>query len=329
MHIHIQNHPKQAAVFNVSTAQWAEALARAGQTQAGHHVTFGETDAEFAAQVRTADILLANSRTFALLMDDMQPDRAPNLKLIFALSAGVDVIPADKMPPVPYANNRGAHAEKAGEFVAMALLMLANGMPDCIADQHNHVWKQRFTRGLRGRRATILGLGSMGGESAVHAKHFGMHVTGLRMKPEPHPACDQVLSTDALDRVLPETEFLVIATPLTPATHHILNRARIALLPKGAAVINIGRGPLIEQDALCDALDEGHLSGAVLDVFDPEPVPADHRVWTTRNMVMTPHVSVDDAVSYVPRSLDIFFANLAAIERGERLVTPVDFSRGY
>ena len=93
--------------------------------------------------------------------------------------------------------------------------------------------------------------------------------------------------------------------------------------------MNIGRGPLIDQEALADALDGGHLGGAVLDVFDPEPVPADDRIWTTRNMIMTPHVSVDDAVSYIPRSLDIFFANLAAFERGEPLLTPVDFSRGY
>jgi glyoxylate/hydroxypyruvate reductase A len=249
--------------------------------------------------------------------------------MIFSVAAGVDTLPADQMPPVPYVNNRGAHAEKAGEFVAMALLMLANGMPDCIADQRNRVWGQRFTRGLRGRTLTVLGLGAMGGAAAEQAKHFGMVVTGLRTRPAPHSGCDRVLPTDQLDAVLPETEFLVISTPLTSATRKILDARRIALLPRGAAVVNIGRGPLVDQAALCEALDQGHLSGAVLDVFDPEPVPADDRLWTTKNMVMTPHVSVDDAVSYVPRSLDIFFANLAALERGAPLLTPVDFSRGY
>jgi glyoxylate/hydroxypyruvate reductase A len=154
-------------------------------------------------------------------------------------------------------------------------------------------------------------------------------VTGIRATPKPHPACEQVLGMDALDAVLPDTEFLLLSCPLTAATRKILDRRRIGLLPRGAHVINIGRGPLIEQDALCDALDAEDLAGAVIDVFDPEPVPSDDRIWRTRNMVMTPHVSVDDAVTYIPRSLDIFFANLAAFARGEALVTPVDFSRGY
>lgn len=329
MRIHIQNHPKQPEVFNVSPLQWAEALARAGQDKAGHVVTFGASDAEFAAVAAEVEILVSGPAAIKRIIAKLQPDRAPALRMIFSVAAGVDTLPADQMPPVPYVNNRGAHAEKAGEFVAMALLMLAGGMPECIADQHNRVWGQRFTRGLRGRRLTILGLGAMGGAAAEQAKHFGMVVTGLRTRPEPHPGCDRVLSTDQLDAVLPETEFLVISAPLTPATRKILDARRIALLPKGAAVINIGRGPLVDQDALCDALDQGHLSGAVLDVFDPEPVPADDRVWTTKNMIMTPHVSVDDAVSYVPRSLDIFFANLAAFGRGAPLLTPVDFSKGY
>ncbi|MCB8879165.1 D-2-hydroxyacid dehydrogenase [Acidisoma cellulosilytica] len=329
MRIHIQNNPKQPAVFNVSPEQWGEALARAGKAEAGYFVSFGESDGEFTAVGPDIDILISGPGTIKHLLPDLQPDRAPKLKMIFSVAAGIDAIPADRVPPVPYVNNRGAHAEKAGEFVAMALLMLAGGMPECIADQQNKVWGQRFTQGLRGRRATILGLGAMGGASAEQAKHFGMHVTGLRTRPAPHPACDRVLPTDDLDAVLAETDFLIISAPLTPATRKILNKDRIALMPKGAYVINIGRGPLIDQDALCDALDDGFLAGAVLDVFDPEPVPADDRVWTTRNMIMTPHVSVDDAISYVPRSLDIFFANLAALETGKPLLTPVDFSRGY
>lgn len=329
MRIHIQNNPRQPEVFNVSPEQWGDAVSRAGRAETGLAVSFGETDAEFAAVGADIDILIAGPAIIKHLLPELQPERAQKLKLIFGVAAGVDGLPVERLPPVPYVNNRGAHAEKAGEFVAMALLMLAGGMPENIADQQNKVWGRRFTRGLRGRRLTILGLGAMGGAAAEQAKHFGMHVTGLRTRPEPHPACDLVLPTDALDEVLPQTEFLVISAPLTPATHRILNRERIARLPAGAFVVNIGRGPLVDQEALCDALDGGHLGGAVLDVFDPEPVPAEDRVWTTRNLLMTPHVSVDDAVSYIPRSLDIFFANLAAWEKGEPLLTPVDFARGY
>jgi glyoxylate/hydroxypyruvate reductase A len=329
MRIHIQNHPRQPAVFLVTPEHWAEAAARAGTAGDGHRVSFGASEIEFAAVAAEAEVLIAGPAALKHMLPALHPDGAPKLRLIFSTAAGVDgLLPAD-VPPVPVANNRGAHAEKAGEFVIMALLMLANGMPACIEDQKNRHWGQVFTRGLRGRRLTVLGLGAMGGAGAEQAAHFGMRVTGIRATPKPHPACEQVLGMDALDAVLPDTEFLLLSCPLTAATRKLLDRRRIGLLPRGAHVINIGRGPLIEQDALCDALDAEDLAGAVIDVFDPEPVPSDDRIWRTRNMVMTPHVSVDDAVTYIPRSLDIFFANLAAFARGEALVTPVDFSRGY
>jgi len=329
MRIHIQNHPRQPAVFLVTPEHWAEAVARAGAVGQGHAVSFGASEAEFAAVAAEVEVLIAGPAALKHLLPALQPDRAPALRLIFSTAAGVDGLPPAETPPVPFANNRGAHAEKAGEFVIMALLMLANGMPECIEDQKNRHWGQRFTRGLRGRRLTVLGLGAMGGAAAEQAAHFGMKVTGIRATPQPHPACAQVLGMDSLDDVLPETEFLLLSCPLTPTTRKILDRRRIGLLPRGAGVVNIGRGPLIEQDALCDALDAGDLAGAILDVFDPEPVPAEDRIWTTKNTVMTPHVSVDDVVSYIPRSLDIFFANLAAFTRGEPLLTPVDFGRGY
>jgi glyoxylate/hydroxypyruvate reductase A len=329
MRIHIHNHPHQPAVFMVTPDHWAEAAARAGAVGAGHTVSFGTSEAEFAAVAAEVEVLISGPSALKAMLPALQPDRAPRLRFIFSVAAGIDGLVGAALPPVPFANNRGAHAEKAAEFVIMALLMLANGMPECIEDQRIRHWGQRFTRGLRGRHLTVLGLGQMGGAAAEQAAHFGMRVTGIRGRPAPHPACERVLGMAALDEVLPETEFLLLSCPLTHETRKILDRRRIGLLPRGAAVVNIGRGPLIEQSALCDALDEGHLAGAVLDVFDPEPVPQEDRVWTTRHMVMTPHVSVDDAVSYIPRSLDIFFANLAAFERGESLVTPVDFSRGY
>jgi phosphoglycerate dehydrogenase-like enzyme len=329
MRIHIQNHPSQPAVFLVTPEHWVEAAARAGAVGQGHAVSFGASEAEFAAVAAEVEVLITAPAALKHMLPALQPAQAPALRLIFSTAAGVDGLAAAEMPPVPFANNRGAHAEKAAEFVIMALLMLANGMPECIEDQRNRHWGQRFTRGLRGRRLTVLGLGAMGGASAEQAAHFGMRVTGIRATPRPHHACERVLGMEVLDEVLPETDVLLLSCPLTPATRRILDRRRIGLLPRSAGVVNIGRGALIEQAALCDALDAGDLAGAVLDVFDPEPVPSEDRIWRTRNLVMTPHVSVDDAVSYIPRSLDIFFANLEAFEGGEPLVTPVDFSRGY
>ena len=109
----------------------------------------------------------------------------------------------------------------------------------------------------------------------------------------------------------------------------MLDHRRLGLLPQGAGVVNIGRGALLDQDALCDLLDSGHLSGAVLDVFTPEPLPEGHRMWTTPNVIISPHTSVDEPSSYNPRSLDIFFENLRALRDGQPMPNVFDTSRGY
>jgi phosphoglycerate dehydrogenase-like enzyme len=116
---------------------------------------------------------------------------------------------------------------------------------------------------------------------------------------------------------------------LTEETRNILDRRRIGLLPKGAGVINIGRGALVEQDALLDALEAGELGGAVLDVFVPEPVPPGHRLWSVPNLIMTPHVSSDDHLAYNARSMDVFIQNLLAHEAGQPLPNLFDRARGY
>jgi glyoxylate/hydroxypyruvate reductase len=156
-----------------------------------------------------------------------------------------------------------------------------------------------------------------------------MHVTGVRANPAPHPHCARVVGTGALNSVLPETEFLVLACPLTDATRGLIDRRRLALLPPDAGLVNIGRGELLDQDALCDRLDDGHLSGAVLDVFTPEPIPPDHRLWSTPNLIISPHTSADDPATYNPHSLDIFLDNLRAWRDGRPLPNRFDIVRGY
>ena len=175
----------------------------------------------------------------------------------------------------------------------------------------------------------LWGWGRWGGTVAQHAANFGMRVTGVRTTAAAHPACSRVVAMEDLDSVLGDAEFLFLAPPLTPVTKGLLSRARIALLPGHAGVVNIGRGGLVDQDALMDALDEGRLSGAVLDVFVPEPVPPGHRLWRTRNLLMTPHTSADDPLTYNPRTLDIFFVNLRALLEGRAMPNAFDLAKGY
>jgi len=326
MRIHVQNTPEDAQ-FAITPAQWAAAASRAPDVSAGHTVTFGDTAAEFQAAMQDAESLVAQTAAVHALF----PAPAPHLRLIFCTSAGLDKLaPFDWLPPnVQLLNNRGTHAAKAGEYGIMALLMLANGMPGFATAQRAGQWTPRHGSVLSGRHVVVVGLGALGGAIAAHANRFGMRVTGVRTRAEPHPDCERVITLDDLDPALPNAEFLVLAPPLTDATRNLLHRCRIGLLPQGAGVINIGRGALLDQQALCDALDGGRLSGAVLDVFVPEPVPPGHRLWTTPNLVMTPHVSADDPATYIPLGLDIFFQNLRAFRDGAALPNRFDTARGY
>ena len=329
MRIHLQSH-RSPQNFPLDQATWEAACARSPDISSGHQVTYGDDLAAFQAALPEVEVLIAQTAAMADMLA-AAAFTAPRLRMVFCTSAGLEKLsPFDWLPEgVPVLNNRGTHAVKAGEYGIMALLMLASRIPAITTAQRDQQWLPLHGAAIGGRRTTIVGLGALGGSVATHAKHFGLHVTGIRNSHQPHPACDQVLALDSLDSVLPATEFLFLATPLTPATKNLLSRERIALLPKGAGIVNIGRGGLVDQDAVMDALDAGHLGGAILDVFTPEPVPPGHRLWTTPNLLMTPHVSADDPHTYNPRTLDIFFQNLRALRDGKPLPNRFDPARGY
>lgn len=326
MRIHLQSH-RSPHNFPLDAEVWQAACARAPDVSAGHEVSYGDTRDAFDAAAPEMEVLISQTAALAPLL----PIAAPKLQMVFCTSAGLEKLaPFDWVPPgVPLLNNRGTHAVKAGEFGIMAILMLASRIPALATAQREGKWVALHGSALGGRHLVVVGLGALGGSTATQAARFGMRVTGVRATAAPHEACDRVVTFDALDSVLPDAEFLFLAPPLTPATQGMLSRARIAMLPKGAGVVNIGRGGLVDQDALLDALDDGHLSGAVLDVFTPEPVPEGHRLWNTRNLLMTPHISADDPITYNPRTLDIFFENLRALRDGKDLPNRFDPARGY
>jgi glyoxylate/hydroxypyruvate reductase A len=326
MRIHLQN-PIDDPLFDFSRAMWDAAVERAPDIGAGHGITVGRTGTDFSAAIAEAEALICD----AGVVRAQFPCSAPHLKLLFVTNAGLDrLAPFDWLPQgTILLNNRGTHAAKSGEFGIMAVLMLANQIPEMVTHQRAGEWHKLWGTVVGRRSITIIGLGTLGGAIAEHAARFGMLVTGVRANPKPHPHCAAVIGPERIDDVLPRTEFLVLACPLTAATHNLLHRDRLALLPRGAGIVNIGRGELVDQDALCDLLDSGHLSGAVLDVFTPEPIPPGHRLWTTRNLVISPHTAADDPATYNPRSLDIFLDNLRAWRDNRPLPNRFDPVRGY
>jgi glyoxylate/hydroxypyruvate reductase A len=326
MRIHVQN-PRDDPLFHISPETWYAAAVRAGEIDQGHEVSFADDAAGFAAAMAEAEALVGDKDAVRALM----PCPAPRLRVVFLTSAGLDnLAPFDWLAPgVMLLNNRGAHATKAGEFGIMALLMLASRIPQIMTNQRAGRWQKLWGTALPGRRVTVVGLGTLGGAVAAQAARCGMRVTGVRTRGGTHPACAEVIAVADLDHALAETEFLVLACPLTPATRGLLDRCRLGLLPAGAGLVNMGRGPLADQDAICDALERGALSGAVLDVFAQEPIPPGHRLWTTPNLIITPHTGTDDPNTYNPRSLDIFFENLRALRDGREPPNRFDTTRGY
>jgi phosphoglycerate dehydrogenase-like enzyme len=330
MRIHIQNPPGER-LFAVTPAQWQAALSRATGASP-FEVSFAEDDAGFAAAMRDAEVLLTWTKEVKTRFPlGALPGIAPRLKVIACTSAGLDrLAPFDWLPAeVLLLNNRGTHAAKAGEFALMALLMLAAQIPRIAAAQREERWDSRFGSVLAGRTLCAVGLGSIGGAAARHARAHGMRVIGVRATPAPHPDCDEVHGTAALDQVLPQSEFLLLACPLTPATQGLMDARRLALLPRGAKVVNMARGLVWDQDAACDLLDSGHLEGCVTDVAVPEPLPTGHRLWRTAGMLVVPHVSSDDPLTYNDRTLDILLHNLAELRAGRPAPNRVDPARGY
>jgi phosphoglycerate dehydrogenase-like enzyme len=264
MRIHIQN-PAPEHLFAITPAQWESACARAGESP--HQVTIGADAAEFAAAIDTAEVLIAQPGTVRRLL----PFAAPRLRLLFCTAAGLDAImPFSWVPPgLALLNNRGVHGGKMADFATMALLMLNARVPAYADAQRRQLWVPHFTSPISGRHVTVLGVGDVGSAVARAARRLGVRATGVRTRPVPHPDFDRVVAAAELDTVLPASDFLVLACPLLPATRNLLNRRRLELLPRGTAVVNVGRGGLLDQEALADLLAAGHLSGAVLDVVEP------------------------------------------------------------
>ncbi|MFZ2069550.1 MAG: D-2-hydroxyacid dehydrogenase [Xanthobacteraceae bacterium] len=256
---------------------------------------------------------------------------APKLRWIHVTGAGIEpLLPFDWLPQhVVFTNNSGVHAEKIRESAAMMLLMLNARVPAILSNQRKAIWRQIFTPAIRGKILLIVGVGEMGGAAALAARQLGLRVLGTRRSGAPHPSVDEMFHADDLDSALPLADFVLLSAPLTSETQTLMDRRRFGLMKPGAGFINIGRGGLADHAALADCLRVGSISGAVLDVYDPEPLPSTSPLWSVENLVMMPHVTSDDEDEYLPRSFDLAFENLRRLIAGKELRNVIDRKRGY
>ena len=250
--------------------------------------------------------------------------------------AGVDRFCRDGLyqnPDCLLTNASGAYGVTIAEHAVMVSLMLLRRQMEYGEIIRAGGWDvlSGGIHSLHGARVTCLGTGDIGTEFARRVRAFHpASLTGVSRSGRANADFDAVYPVTELDQILPETDLLFMSLPSTPDTVSILNGMRMALLPEGAYVINVGRGTAIDQDALIAALDSGHLAGAALDVVVPEPLPADHPLRRAKNLLLTPHVAGNMTLGYTcQRNIEMFCENLDNFTAGRPLKHLVDRRRGY
>ncbi|HZT74536.1 MAG TPA: D-2-hydroxyacid dehydrogenase [Terriglobales bacterium] len=307
----------------------ADALRRDFPGVQVHHLT---DPGERARVLPEADILVASQ---------LHPDQfalARRLRWIHSPAAAVHqlLFPALVASPVVVTNGREVHGWPVAEHALAMMLALSRSLPAAVRAQARHAWAQQeiWQRPdrpgeLRGATVVLVGLGAIGGNLARMLKALGATVLGVRAHPERGAAgADEVHAPDALEALLPRADYLVLASPVTATTERLLDRRRLALLPAHARLINVGRGSLVDEAALAEALQAGRLRGAALDVFAHEPLAPASPLWDLNQVLIVPHLgSATEALWQ--RQLELFEENLRRFLDGEPLLHLVEKSRGY
>jgi phosphoglycerate dehydrogenase-like enzyme len=254
--------------------------------------------------------------------------KAPKLKWLHAFNVGTDhPIYAELLERgVRVTTSAGSTAEPIAQTAVMGLLALARGFPRWLVAQRGRQWnpeRKLLPPDLKDQTAVVVGLGRIGAEIARLAKALGLKVVGIRRSPRRAEDTVDVRPPSALRDLLPRCDWLVIACPLTPETRGMIDAAAIAALPRGARIVNVARGEIVDEAALIGALESGQLAGAYLDVFQAEPLATDSPLWNLPNVLVTPH-NAGAASGNEERVLGIFLDNLGRWQRGAPLVNEVE-----
>jgi phosphoglycerate dehydrogenase-like enzyme len=256
----------------------------------------------------------------------------PRLRWIHATSAGAGEVvrtarlPAEALERVAITTSSGVHAIPLAEFAILGLLAIAKDLPGFAEDQRARAWPEvrRPLRELDGQTVFLVGLGEIGREAARLAKAFGMRTVGIRRSQRPPPEhVDEVHGPDRLATLAGRADAMVVSLPLTEETAGLIDRATIERLPASCIFVNVGRGGVVDEPALIEALRERRIAGAVLDVFATEPLPQDSPLWDLPNVLVTPHAIALSAREN-QRIVELFVANLRRYLDGQLLTKVVE-----
>jgi phosphoglycerate dehydrogenase-like enzyme len=225
--------------------------------------------------------------------------------------------------PLIITNPRGIYFDHISQHIMMFLLALARGLPYYVEAQRQRRWDKDARRSqyidLSTATALIVGVGGIGHETARLCAEFGMTVIGIDPRWEFEVESIEKYSPEDLDAVLPRADFVITTTPHTPETEGMWNAERFRLMKETAYFINIGRGKTTKIDELADAIENGEIAGCGLDVFETEPLPADHKLWGLPNVLMTPHIAIKDAENIAERRFEIILENARRFANDEPL----------
>ena len=232
--------------------------------------------------------------------------------------------------PVTICNPRGIYSDHIGHHIMMFVLALSRGLPWYVDAQRKSEWdkdarKSRYVN-LPDATALVNGVGGIGSETARLCQQFGMDVIGIDPMPERAGTDAPVYLPETIDEHLPSADFVINTAPHTPESEGVFNAARFALMKSTSYFINVGRGKVCKIDDLADAIERGDIAGCGLDVYEIEPLPADHKLWRLPNVLLTPHIAVADAVDIPERRFQVILENARRFLRGDELVNVVNKS---
>ncbi|MBL8228413.1 MAG: D-2-hydroxyacid dehydrogenase [Bryobacterales bacterium] len=260
-------------------------------------------------------------------------DRVQHAKWVHSLAAGLEnvLFPALVESPAPMTNSKGVFARSLGEFTIAAALYFAKDFRRMMKSQEAGVWDPFDVEELTGKTLGIVGYGGIGREAAKRAVAMGMRVIALRRNPA-NSSGDALISQshgpDGIGELLAASDYVLVSAPNTAATRGLIGEAQLRRMKKSAVLINVGRGPVIVESALIQALEQGWIRGAALDVFDVEPLPAGHAFYRLPNVLLSPHCA-DHTPGWIEESMQFFVDNFLRFHRGEALMNLVDKQAGY
>jgi phosphoglycerate dehydrogenase-like enzyme len=318
-------HPRRATIEEaVARVTMERSLDEACDEAIGEAIVVWTDPAELAARIDEVELLLVSA-----------PPRGPwagatRLRLIHLAGVGAEsLLPAPDLPErVRIASARGLFAAEAAEHAVAVMLAVLRGIPQLVDRQRARRWQRDPADRVEGKTLGILGLGTIGQRVARVARALGMRVIATRRSGASHPDADEVLTPTRTAELLARADVIVVALPSTPATHGLLDGPALAGCRAGAVLINIARGGIVDEQALAQALAEGRLAGAALDVFEREPLPPDSPLWDAPNLLVTPHCA-GFARDYAARLLVRVLDNVARLRSGAPLLGEVDRVRGY